>query len=590
MKNRIFNFVLLVLFLFSINIFAQDIPELNGYEQYVQNAMKDWKVQGCAVAIVKNGKIIYTKGFGFRDVANQLPVTPNTLFAIGSCSKAFTSASVCLLVDEGKIDIDKPVITYYPNFKMQDDYATTHITLRDMLSHRSGLPRHDFAWYGADNLTRKDIVEGLRYLELSKGFREAWQYQNGMFTTAGFLVEVVSGEKWENIVAKKIFEPLGMKSTNFSVFDSQKSTDFAKPYGERNETVKEIPFRSLDSMGPAGSINSNVVDMANWVIMQINGGKFDGKQIISDGSLRQTQTPQMVIPGGVTDEVFYNSYGMGWMITSYRGHLRIEHGGNIDGFSASTCFLPKDSIGIIVLTNMDGTSLTSIARNYAVDKLLGLSEIDWSKKLLGDRTKALEMMKEQKDKKDPNKVEGTEPSHPLKSYVGKYEHPAYGTIEVILNDDMLIADLHSMKAELKHYHYDIFETVDKNDVVPNIKITFYTNLKGEIYKLSAPLQDGVKDIEFTRAIEKVEVEKSKLEKYSGEYEIMGTIAKISIRGGNTLVLSIAGQPDYELIPTGENEFNIKGLDGFSVKFKEDAGKITELTFNQPNGVFTAKRK
>lgn len=589
MKNRLLSFLLSLILLISVSINAQDFNSAS-YEKYVENAMKDWKVQGCAVAIVKNGKIIYTKGFGYRDVKNQLPVTPNTLFAIGSCSKAFTSAAVCLMVDEGKIDFDKPVINYYPNFKLQDDYVTTHITLRDMLCHRSGLPRHDFAWYGADNLSRKDIIDGLRYLEPSKGFREVWQYQNGMFTTAGFMVEVVSGEKWENIVAKKIFEPLGMKTTNFSVYESQKSTDFSKPYAERNEEVKEIPFRSLDAMGPAGSVNSSVNEMANWLIMQINCGKFDGRQIIADASLRQTQTPQMVIQSGVTDEVFYNSYGMGWMITSYRGHLRLEHGGNIDGFSASACFLPKDSIGVVVLTNMDGTSLTSVARNYAVDRMLGLSEIDWHEKLYGDRKKALDMVKEQKDKKDANRVEGTEPSHPLKSYVGKFEHPAYGTIEILYNNDKLSADLHSIKVDLNHYHYDIFETGSKEEDVPNLKVTFYTNAKGEIYKLSIPLQDGVKDIEFTRAIEKVNVEKSALEKYPGEYEVMGTIAKISIRGGNTLILSIAGQPDYELIPTGENEFNIKGLDGFSVKFTEDAGNITELTFNQPNGVFKAKRK
>ncbi|MFA5403881.1 MAG: serine hydrolase [Ignavibacteria bacterium] len=590
MKNRILSTLLMIVFIFSANVFAQDNLNLNGYEQYVENAMKDWKVKGCAVAIVKNGKIVYTKGFGLRDVKNNLPVTPNTLFAIGSCSKAFTSASVCLMVDEGKIDFDKPIITYYPNFKLQDDYVTTHITVKDLLCHRSGFPRHDFAWYGADNLSRKDIVDALRYLEPSKGFRETWQYQNIMFTTAGYLVEVVSGEKWENIITKKIFEPLEMKSSNLSVNESQKTTDFAKPYAERNDVVKEIPFRNLDAMGPAGSINSNVTDMANWIIMQINGGKFNEKQILSDASLRQTQTPQMVVPSSISEEVFYNLYGMGWMITSYRGHLRVEHGGNIDGFSASVCFFPKDSIGIVVLTNMDGTSLTSVARNYAIDKLLGLSEIDWSDRLLGDKKKAIEMIKEQKEKKDPNKVEGTEPSHPLKSYNGKYEHPAYGTIEIIFGDDKLIADFHSMKAELKHYHYDIFETVDKNDVVPNIKITFYTNYKGEIDKLSAPLQDGVKDIEFKKVIEKKNVEKSTLEKYVGEYEISGAITKISIRGENTLILSIAGQPDYELIPIGENEFNIKDLEGFSVKFTEVSGKITEIIFNQPNGVFTAKRK
>jgi|WetSurMetagenome_2_1015567.scaffolds.fasta_scaffold39463_2 CubicO group peptidase (beta-lactamase class C family) len=589
MKNRILYIILISTFIFSVNVFAQDDFNLNGYEQYLENAMKDWKVQGCAVSIVKNGKIVYTKGFGLRDVKNNLPVTPNTLFAIGSCTKAFTSAAVCLLVDEGKIDFDKPVITYFPDFRLQDDYVTAHVTPRDMLCHRTGLPRHDYMWYGNFSLSRKEVIEKMRYLEPSKGFRETWQYQNGMFAVAGYVVELVSGESWENFVARKLFEPLGMKSSNFSVNESQKSSDFAKPYSEVKDVVKEIPFYNIDVMGPAGSINSNVVEMANWVIMQINCGKFNDKQIVSESSLRQTQTPQMVMPGGMTDEVFYSTYGMGWMITSYRGHLRIEHGGNINGFSASVCFLPKDSIGVVVLTNMDGTSLTSIARNYAIDKLLGLSEIDWSNRLLGDIKKAKEVAKENEGKKDPNRIEGTEPSHPLKTYTGKFENSAYGTIEIILSDDKLIADFHSTKIGLKHYHYDIFETFE-NDEVPNTKISFFSNLKGDIDKATVPLQSGVKDIEFKRVVEKKNVDKSSLEKYVGEYEISGVVTKVNIRGINTLILTVPGQPDYELIPTGNNEFDLKDLAGFSVKFTELSGKITEIIFNQPNGIFTAKRK
>lgn len=589
MKNRLLNIFFIIIFVFSVSAIAQDDLNLNGYDQYVEKAMKDWKVQGCAVAIVKNGKVVYTKGFGLRDVKNNLPVTPNTLFAIGSCTKAFTSAAICLLVDDGKIDFDKPVITYYPNFKLQDDYVTTHITVRDLLCHRSGLPRHDFVWYGAANLSRKDLVDALRYLEPSKGFRETWQYQNGMFGVAGYLVDIISEDSWENFVAKKIFGPLGMKSSNFSVTESQKTSDFAKPYAERKDEVKEIPFYDIEAMGPAGSINSSVTDMANWLIMQINCGKFNGTQVVSEGSLRQTQTPQMIMPSGITDEVFYSTYGMGWMITSYRGHLRLEHGGNIDGFSASTCFLPKDSIGVVVLTNMDGTSMPSVARNYAVDKLLGLSEIDWSSKLLGDMSKMKDMAKENENKKDPNQVEGTQPSHELKAYTGIFEHPAYGTVEISLNDDKLFANFHTKKAELLHYHYDIFE-VKENDEIPELKISFYTNTRGDIDKLSIPLQAGVKDIEFNKVTEKKIVEKSSLEKYVGDYEISGTIAKVYIRGDKTLMLNVPGQPDYELVPTGNNEFNIKQLAGFSVKFTEADGKITELIFNQPNGVFTAKRK
>ncbi len=591
MKNYIKIFAVLILLVLSSQSFPQinEDVKLDGFEQYVEKAMKDWNLQGCAVAIVKNGKVIFIKGFGYRDVKNQLPVTENTLFAIGSCTKAFTSAAVCLLVDESKLDLDKPVIDYMPEFKLFDNYVTEHITARDLLCHRSGLPRHDFAWYGADDIPRKDMIERLRYLEPSHGFREVWQYQNGMFAAAGYLVEKVSGVSWENFVKSKILDPLNMKSTNFSIYESQKSTDYSKPYREVKDVVNEIPFRSIDAMGPAGSINSNVTDMSNWVMLQINGGKFNDKQIISDGTLSQTHTPQMVIPGGMSDEVFYSSYGMGWMITSYRGHLRVEHGGNIDGFSASVCLLPRDSAGIVVLTNMDGTSFPSVVRNYAIDRVLGLSEIDWNQKLIADIRKMKEAMKDEKDKKDPNQVEGTSPSHPLESYTGKFENPGYGNVNILMEDNELVGDFHSMKGKLNHYHYDIFETVE-DGLIPKLKLTFLTNTKGEIDRFTMPLQDGVKDIEFKRAVDVKKLDEVSLQKFTGEYEIMGTVITISLRNPTTLTAVVPGQPVYELVPIGNNEFNLKNLDGYSLKFTEEDGKITEAVFNQPNGVFKAKKK
>jgi CubicO group peptidase (beta-lactamase class C family) len=490
------------------------------------------------------------------------------------------------LVDDGKIDFDKPVIEYLPTFRLFDEYVTMHITPRDLLCHRSGLPRHDLVWYGADDLSRKDLFDRLQYLEPSKGFREVWQYQNGMFMTAGYLVEQVSGQSWESFVQKKILDPLEMKSTNFSIFDMQKAPDYSKPYGEIKDKVEELPYRNIDAMGPAGSINSNVMDMSNWVIMQLNEGKFKDNQIVTSGTLHQTHTPQMVMPGEMNDEVFYSSYGMGWMITSYRGHLRIEHGGNIDGFSASVCLLPRDSVGIVVLTNMDGTSLPSVVRNYSIDKILDLSEIDWSERLLKDVNKMKDELKKSEEKKE--EVSETTPSHPIKDYVGKFEHPAYGTIEITNSGDDLNIHYHSFDMKLHHYKYDVFETKDER--YPPIKISFLTNTNGDIDKLSSKLQEGVKDIEFKRVLDKKTVSGAELEKFIGEYEISGTVITVDLRNKTTLIMTVPGQPQYELIPTNDNEFGLKGLDGYSVKFNPATGKITEVVFYQPNGVFTAKKK
>ena len=218
-----------------------DEETLKGFDDFVAKVMSDWNIQGTAVAIIKNGKPVYMKGYGFRDVKNNLPVTVNTLFGIGSCTKAFTAAALCMLVDEGKMDLDKPVINYMPSFKLWDNYVTMNITARDMLCHRSGLPGHDFVWYGTD-FTRKEIVDNLQYLEASQPFRTTFQYQNLMFVTSGYLVEQVAGITWEEFVKSRIFTPLEMNTSDFSVIDMQKTDDYSKPYIEIKGKVKEIPY------------------------------------------------------------------------------------------------------------------------------------------------------------------------------------------------------------------------------------------------------------------------------------------------------------------------------------------------------------
>jgi CubicO group peptidase (beta-lactamase class C family) len=412
MSKKYLQLVLpVIFFLLSTNLFTQQKTTeqtLQGFDEYVTKAISDWKVQGCGIAIVKNGAVIYAKGFGYRDVKNNLPADENTLFAIGSCTKAFTSTGVCILVDQGKIDLDKPVISYIPTFRLYDDYATMNITPRDLMCHRSGLPRHDFVWYGSD-FSRKEIIDRLRYLEPSKPFRTTFQYQNMMFLTAGYLTEQVSGMQWEDYIKENILTPLDMSNTDFTVKAMQQTSDYSKPYRDEKGTVKEIPFRDIPAMAPAGAINSNVKEMANWIIMQLNNGNYNGKQIVTSSSMNEMHTPQMVSPGGMNKDVFYHSYGLGWDITSYRGHLRVEHGGNIDGFTAEVALYPMDSIGIVVLANMENTTLVSIVRNYAMDKFFGLEEIDWSARFFPDFKKSEENNNEEESNKDKDRVPDTEP-------------------------------------------------------------------------------------------------------------------------------------------------------------------------------------
>jgi CubicO group peptidase (beta-lactamase class C family) len=565
--------------------------KLSGLDAYIEKVRKDWKVQGVAVAIIHKDKVVYAKGFGYRDADKKLPVTRETLFAIGSSSKAFTAAGVCLLQEDGKLELDKPVIEYLPTFKLHDAYATEKLTPRDLLSHRSGLPRHDLMWYGG-SLSRKEMFDKLRYLEFNKSFRERWEYQNLMYMTAGILIEEVSGKSWEAFTKERILDPLGMKSTNFSVDQMAQEENRSLGYIELNDKVDVTPYRNIDAIGPAGSINSNINDMSNWVMALIKGGKFKGTQVLLESTIRSIQTPVISTPATVPlqyDELGYGSYGLGWFINSYRGKILVQHGGNIDGFSANVAFMPKDSIGVVVLTNMNGTPSTGIIRNNILDRMLGLSQVDWNGRALGEVKKAKEAQEKVKKESDDNRVKNTNPSHPLLDYAGTFEHPAYGTLLIKLEGDSLHVDFHGLTSGLRHYHYDIFEGTGPR-YFKGEKISFKTNLAGEISEVQVKLEPGVKDIVFTRTQPIQDVTADQLKVYVGDYDFGGQVAKIYIRGENTLMFLVPGQPDYELMPVKEHEFKLKIAEGFFVRFTVEGGKCTELASVQPNGTFRAKRK
>lgn len=564
--------------------------DLKGFPEFVTKVMADWKVPGVAISVVKDSKVIYAEGFGFRNVEQGLKVTPRTLFAIGSCTKAFTATAVGILVDEGKIEWDKPVRNYLPAFKLSDPIASERMTPRDLLCHRSGLPRHDLMWYGS-SLSRKELFERLKYLELNKEFRSVWQYQNLMFMTAGYLVGEVTGTTWEEFVRKRILDPLEMKESNFSVTESEESSDFSYPYQEKKDKVVRIPFRNLDAIGPAGSINSNVLEMANWVLFNLNKGRWADKQIISEAALAQIHTPQMIVQSPLRhEEMLHSSYGMGWLISAYKGHLLLTHGGGIDGFIALVSFMPRDKTAVVILSNLSGNAVPSIISYNLFDRILGLEQTDWNKRLREERAKALEEAEKAKKEVEKDRKTGTTPSHPLEDYAGDYEHPAYGIFSILKENEGLKGKINSLEFPLAHFHYDIFE-LKVEEFGLTQKISFFTDLKGNISSFSVQLEPSLDPIVFNRMPEKKMMEKSFLEKFVGKYEIQNAEVNVFLKAEKTLVLSAPGQPEYELVPYKGTEFNFKGLQGFSVEFMMDEkGAVFEAVFKQPNGVFTAKKK
>jgi len=567
---------------------------LAGFDEFVAQVMKDWKVPGVAVAIVRDGKVILIKGYGERDRQKHLLVTPQTLFAIGSITNSFTVSAMGMLVDEGKLDWDKPVREYLPEFKMYDPVASEHMTPRDLVTHRSGLPRHDTLWYSS-NFTRADMVRRLRYLEPNKDFRSAYQYNNLMFMTAGYLVGKIAGATWEDFVRQRILTPLGMRNTNYSVDDSQKSADFAMPYQNADGVVKDMPFHNIDQIAPAGSINSNVEDMAKYLLFHLSKGMAGQTRLLSENNENQMQSPQMVEPSSERwRENGLLTYGMALNVTAYRGHKFVSHGGAIDGFTAQLSFMPQDNVGVMVLANLDSNKdpVPIIVTYGAYDRLLGLDLTPWNQRFLDDEQKSKQSEDEAKNQGITQRKPNTHPSHDLKDYVGEYENPGYGIVKIEPDGEGFKFSINLLPSHIKHFHYDVFQ-VPPNPIDPleKIKVTFMPDVAGDIASLSIPLEPHVRDIVFTRMPERGMTTREFLVPLAGQYLLGNITYTVMLEGEKTLYLIVPGQPKYELVPRRGTTFDLMGLSGFSIEFKkDDSGKVTEAVLYEPDGTYVAKRK
>lgn len=418
--------------------------------------------------------------------------------------------------------------------------------------------------------------------------------------TLGATDEKLTGDTWEGDVKQKIFEPLGMTHSNFTIKDLVANPDASIGYGVKNDSVIEkMDYYNIAGMSPAGAINSSVNEMANWVITWINDGKFKGKEIIPSSFRNEAISSQSIIgsglPGKEKPGLYFSTYGFGWMLSSYNGHYRVEHGGNIDGFSASTCFFPTDSIGIIVLTNQNGSTVPSIVRNIISDRALGLKYYDWK----ADLKKAQKKAKSAEDSTEKviSKKINQPSSHTVKDYAGDYNNPGYGTLQIYLQHDSLFAEAKGKILWLRHNNFDVFDLlikdnengIDTTNVIS--KAQFQLDISGDIESISIPLESGIKAIEFKKQLAAKEISKEELQKYIGDYDIGGVTAKVFLKNGKTLYALVPGQPEYELVPIAKDKFGIRILQGYFIQFTvNENGKVTGLTFMQPNGDFKAVKK
>jgi CubicO group peptidase (beta-lactamase class C family) len=595
------------IFCFFASSFAQkNEPDytklLKGIDKDLQEVMDLLQAPGFAVAVVVKNEIIYAKGFGYRDLENKVPVDANTLFAIGSCTKAFTSSVLGQLRKDGKLSFEDKPSKHIPYFSFINDEMNNTITIKDMMTHRTGLPRHDLAWFFFPSYSKDSILMRVAHQEPFTGIREQWYYNNFMYLAQGVIAEKITEKSWEDNVQERFFNPLGMTRSNLVIDGLKIGENAAFGYELYHDSIiRKMDYYDIAGMSPAGSINSSVNEMSQWLMTWINGGKYKGSEILSASYVAEATGPQMIMsssqPTKENPDMHFATYGYGWMMSSYKGHYRVEHGGNINGFSASTCFFPTDSIGIVVLANQNGSGVPGNVRNILTDRVLDLHHTDWSGKIKKALAEAKKVKADSEESDETSQIKGTKPSHPLEDYTGSYSNPGYGSFEISLENDSLFAHTSLMKMWFKHYHYDTFDPyelkesgIDTTDAA-TLKVSFLANHAGEISGLTINLEATLDPIEFKHEQKSADISKDELEKYVGEYEIGGSTTKFYLKGDGILYLFVAGQPEYELIAKGDHTFRLKIVDGFTVKFKEDeSGVMTEAIFIQPNGTFKAERR
>jgi len=443
---------------------AQSNTIIDELDNYFSQALKDWKVPGMCISIVKDGKIILAKGYGVRDIRESALVDENTLFAIASNTKAFTAATLAILVDEGKIAWDDRVQRHLPYFQLYDPYVSYDMRIRDLLCHRSGLGTYsgDLIWYGTD-YGAEETVRRARILEPTGLFRASYGYSNIMYIAAGEVVSAVTGKPWQEYVQEKILDKLGMKSTISSTGILNYRSNVATPHKPKNGRTIPIDWYNWDSMVAAGGLISSVNDMAKWIQLQLDKGVWQDTQIFS----KQASTTMWTLHNSLSisreikarfPSIHFRGYGLGWYLQDYKGHLIAMHGGGYDGMFSRVALVPEKNLGIAILTN----SMTSIqtALVYKIfDAFLDGDNRDWSREYLEIAAKEKQKKLEEKRRFEHSKVAGTNPALSLQQYTGTYGGPMYGDAKVKLENGVLVVQFlpnPDLIGDLTHWHYDTF--------------------------------------------------------------------------------------------------------------------------------------
>ncbi|HEX2609036.1 MAG TPA: serine hydrolase [Flavisolibacter sp.] len=498
MKKTVLLSTLLFLFIAS---FAQETPAFvkDSLDGYVARALKDWNIPGVAVCIVKDGKVVLVKGFGVKETGKADPVDENTLFMIGSNTKAFTATALAMLDASKKLSLDDKVQRWLPDFKLYDPWVAKEATVRDLLCHRLGFEtfQGDFMYFDSD-LSLQEVREKFGKVKPLYGFRSRWGYTNAAFMTAGEVIPKATGVSWASFVKDSIFTPLGMTHSLVLSKDIVNAPNKATAHTLVNGTVKAVPYGRLENMGPAGSISSSAEDLGHWLLMQLQNGKYNDKQVVPAAAIGQTRTPASILGNGGTlyNKGHFALYGLGWFLEEYSGRKIVSHTGGVNGFVTSVTLIPEEKLGIVVLTNTDANNFYEALKWEIMDAYLALPYRNYSKVYLGFQQQSQAAQdKWLKEKRDSVALHPA-PALNLAAFAGTYTDPVYGQMQIVQQNGKLVATFEHHKgrfAELEPLGGNRF-LASFNEALYGTKVWPFTLENGKVKSVTVTVADFV---EFT---------------------------------------------------------------------------------------------
>jgi CubicO group peptidase (beta-lactamase class C family) len=460
-------------------------------DTYAAKAVRDWQVPGLAISVVKDGRVVFAKGYGVRELGKSAPADTQTLFAIGSTTKAMTAAALAMLVDEGKVRWDEPVTRYLPTFQTGDPYVTREMTVRDLLTHRGGLGNADYLWYESD-IAAAELRRRVRLLRPAYSLRSSFIYQNVMYAVAGDVVEAASGVPWEDFVRRRIFTPLGMTRTAATLRETQARDNVASPHDRVDGAIRVIRNASVDPVAPAGSVWSSVADMAKWMRFMLDSGRTtDGRRLIEPATWAELLKPQTIVttqgfyPTARLTRPHWTTYALGWFQQDYDGRAVSFHTGSIDGMVAIVGLIPDERLGVHVLANLDHAEVRhalmyTVFDLWAPDALRSSRSVarDWSAEMLRLYGGIQAQADSARRRQESQRVVGTRPTLALDAYAGTYADSLYGAASVTLDQGQLVLRRGARTAVLEHWHYDTFRARWANAWQGTSMATFVVGARG----------------------------------------------------------------------------------------------------------------